>query len=305
MSLTKVADIPQNILDIYSRELIMEQLPRLHFRNFVNVKTEAGLQPGEKIKFISLDELPSGGELTDEDTPITKHKISGGEVFITLKEFGNGAEFSRKAAAFSIRGLMEDAKTVLGRDYLKVIDAYLRDIFLTTANKWYALADGTSGANTAAVAGMFDNKTLDGVVERANNLNMPKLVRGADQFFAFIGLPRQIRQMRASTGWLNARQYVDASQMLNGEAGRLNDVIFLQTTQMPTLVGAGAAAEDVHRGIFIGDRAVGYGESIPMELIPGPIEDFGRKQSIAWYSILGSGIVNDFLIEVQTKNALT
>jgi len=300
MPTTKVADIPQNILDIYSRELIMEQIPRLHFRRFVVEKMEAGLQPGKRIKFISLDELPDGGELPDEDVPIPKNKISGGEVFITLKEFGNAAEFSRKAENFSIRDLMQDATTLLGRDFAKTQDRDLRDAHLSTLNKWFSIAAGATGGSTGVVAANFDSVSLAGIVERAHDLNLPKMERGTDQFYVFVGTPHQIRTMRESPGWLDARRYVDPTDQMNGEAGRLNDVVFLQTTQMPILVGAGASSADVHRGILIGMNAVGLGESIPMELIPDPIEDFGRKQAIAWYSIWGASIVNDYLIEIQT-----
>lgn len=299
MATTQVADIPQNILDIYSQELILTQLPRLHFRNFVNEKTEAGLQPGEKIKFISLDELPAGGKLT-EGVPIPHHKITGGDVFITMDEFGNGTKFSRKAQNFSIRNLMEDATTLLGRDFVKAQDRDLRDAHLATANKWWATPSGTTGASTVEVDSNFDATALEGIVERAHTLNLPKLERGADQFYGFIGHPHQIRTMRGSAGWQNARQYVNPEQMLNGEAGRLDDVVFMQTTEMPILVGAGAAAIDVYRGVLIGANAVGLGLSVPMEIIPDPVEDHGRVIPVAWYSIWGADIVNDYLIEIQT-----
>ncbi len=300
MATTQVADIPQNILDIYSQELILTQLPRLHFRNFVNEKTEAGLQPGEKIKFISLDELPAGGKLT-EGVPIPHHKITGGDVFITMDEFGNGTKFSRKARTFSIRNLMEDATTLLGRDFVKVQDEDLRDAHLASANKWFTIAAGDTGSATGDVTSPFDSVALEGIVERAHTLNLPKLERGADQFYAFIGHPHQIRTMRASAGWQNARQYVNPEQMLNGEAGRLDDVVFMQTTQMPILSAAGSGGIDVYRGVLIGANAVGLGLSVPMEIIPDPVEDHGRVIPIAWYSIWGVDIVNDYLIEIQTS----
>lgn len=298
--LTKVADIPQQMLDIYSRYLIMDAMPLLYFRQFVEYKLEFGLEPGERIKFTKLDNLPKGGKLEDEDTPITKNKMTGSEKFITLDEFGNGASFSRRASKASLRNMMEDAKKVLGRDYVLVMDEYLRDVFLSTGNKFYAKADFTSGTAIGEVAGAFTAVLVDSLVEVAKNLNMPKLVRGADRFYAFIGTPRQIRQVRNSQGWLDARKYVNPADMLNGEAGRLNDVVFFDTTQMPSYTGVGSGGKNVHRGVFIGADSVGYGESVPMELIPEVPEDFGRKQAIAWYTIGGGDILNDYLIDVYT-----
>lgn len=301
--LTKVADIPQQMLDIYSKLLIMEAMPKMFFRQFVDYKLEFGLQPGEQIKFTKLDNLTKGGKLLDEDTPITKNKMTGSALYISLSEFGNAAAFSRRASLASLRNMLDDAKRVLGRDYQLVMDEYLRDIFLATANKYYVKADATSGTANSDVAGAFDSECVDAIIEVAKNLNMPKLVRGADQFYAFIGTTRQIRQIRRSAGWLDARKYTDPKDMLNGEAGRLNDVVFFDTTQMPTLSGVGAGSVNVSRGILIGSGAVGYGESVPMELIPETPEDFGRKQSIAWYTIAGAGILNDYLIDVRTSDA--
>lgn len=320
--LTKVADIPQQMLDIYSRLLIMEAMPLLYFRQFVDYKLEYGVEPGETIKFTKLDNLAEGGELVDEDTPIQKNKMSGSEKLITVKEFGNAAAFSRRSQKASLRNLMDDAKRVLGRDYAIVLDKFLRNNFLATANKHYTLPDGSAGGALNTVAGKFDDVTVDALVEIAKNLKMPKLRRGGDTFYGFVGTPRQIRQIRKSTGWLDARKYVNVQDMLNGEAGRFNDVVFFDSTQMPSkanattaggaenaeggivLEGVGAASVNVERGIFIGADAVGYGESIPMELIPEYPEDFKRKMAIAWYSIAGAGILNDYLIDVYTAETL-
>lgn len=303
--LTKIADIPQQMLDIYSRLLIEDAQPSLFFRQFVDYKLEFGLQPGESIKFTKLDNLTRGGILVDEDTPITKNKMTGSAVYATLNEFGNAASFSRRASKASLRNMMDDAKRVLSRDYAIVMDTYLRDVFQATANKFYMQADFTSGANVGTVAGRFTDVAVDSLVETAKNLNMPTMNRGGDNFYAFIGTAHQIRQIRNSAGWLDARRYVNPSDMLTGEAGRLNNVVFLDSTQMQRYSGQGASGKNVHRGIFIGGGpAVGYGESIPMELIPETPEDFGRKQSIAWYTIAGAKILNDYLIDVYTVEGI-
>ena len=302
--LTKVADIPQNLLDIYSKLVIMESMPRMYFRQFVDYKLEFGLQPGERIKFPKLDNIAMGGKLLDEDTPIPEQKMTGSEIYATLEEFGNAITMSRRSATASMRNMLDDAKKLLVRDYSIVIDTYLRDVFLGTANKLYVAASYAEGANLAAVATPFDKNVLDMCIEKAKNLNMPKLVRGSDQYYAFIGTPHQIRQIRDTKGWMSARMYVNPSEMLNGEAGRIEDVVFFDTTQMPKLTGVGAGSVNVHKGLFIGGDAVGYGESIPLELIPGEQKDYGRKIGLAWYTIGGARILNDNMIEVNTAEGI-
>lgn len=306
MALTKVADISQQMLDIYSRLLIMDAMPLLQFRQFVDYKADFSLQPGERMMFTKLDNLTEGGKLVDEDTPISKNKMTGSAEYISMYEFGNAASFSRRAAKASLIPMMDSARKVLGRDYSLVMDKYLRDVFQATANKFYTVAsDYSAGAALGSTDGCFTSTCVDSLVEYANKLNFPKLVRGGDSFFAFIGTPNAIRQIRSSSGWLDARRYVDPTQMLNGEAGRLNDVVFLMSTHMQASVAGGSGSCKMNRGMFIGGGpAVGYGESVPVELIPEDTEDFGRKQSIAWYTIAGGGILNDYLIDVYTKEGL-
>ncbi len=281
MALTKVADIPQQMLDIYARTILYDQMPNMYFRQFVDYRMEPGLQPGERMMFTKVDNLVEGGQLVDEDTPITKNKMTGSAKYINLVEFGNAASFSRRAAKASLISMMDAARKVLGRDYSIVMDKYLRDVYESTANKFYCYADYSSAASIASVGGKFTSTCVDTLVEIAKNMNMPKLSRGADKFFVYIGTPGAIRQIRNSGGWLDARRYVDPSDMLNGEAGRLNDVVFLDSTHMQFMAGVGSVTTaGVHRGIFMGDAAVGFGESIPLELIPDAAEDFGRKQPL-------------------------
>lgn len=302
--LTKIADIPQQMLDLYSRLLIMDAMPMLYFRQFVDYKLDFSVQPGERMMFTNLDNLVKGGKLVDEDTPITKNKMTGSSVYVSMYEWGNAAAFSRRASVASLRNMMEDCKKVLARDYALVMDEYLRDTFQTTANKIYMANNYVAGAVVGSVDAYLDHNALGTIVQKAKELNMPKLQRGADSFYAFVGNPNAIRQIRYSSRWLDARRYVNPSEMLNGEAGRLDDVVFFDTTQMQTTAGIGSNSVLCNRSMFIGAGCVALGESVPMELIPEVPEDFGRKQSIAWYTIAGAGILNDFAIEVYTKNGM-
>ena len=302
MPITKVADIPEDLRLIYSRETLRDALPQMHFRQLVQTRQEAK-EAGDTIKFRRLNNVNRGGQLVDEDTPIQQNKMTSSEIQVPLDEFGNAISFTRKASKSSVISLLDEAKLLLAEDYSLVIDSFLRDTFLNTLNKYYMAANGDDGGANNAVAGGFSDDGLDGIVEMAKMLSFPKFNRGGDQFWVFVGTARQIRQIRNSEKWLDARRYVNPSDMLTGEAGRLEGVIFVDSTQMneveiPT---ASLNSKDIHRGLLVGARSVGFGESIPLELIPGPLEDYGRKQSIAWYSIAGAGILNDYIIDVRTE----
>jgi hypothetical protein len=89
-----------------------------------------------------------------------------------------------------------------------------------------------------------------------------------------------------------------------GEIGRLNDVVFIETTQVApstTLAGAGGSTP-IYRAIFLGDNAFGHAISLPVELRDGGILDFGREHALAWYAIWGLGLITDQSVVLAETN---
>lgn len=50
---------------------------------------------------------------------------------------------------------------------------------------------------------------------------------------------------------------------------------------------------DVFQAVLFGDAYYGLAISLPVELRDNGVEDFGRKRSLAWYSIFGVGLLHD------------
>ena len=52
-------------------------------------------------------------------------------------------------------------------------------------------------------------------------------------------------------------------------------------------------AVNVYQAVLFGDAYYGLAISLPVELRDNGVEDFGRKRSLAWYSIFGCGKLHD------------
>ena len=50
---------------------------------------------------------------------------------------------------------------------------------------------------------------------------------------------------------------------------------------------------DVFQAVLFGDAYYGLAICLPVELRDNGVEDFGRKRSLAWYSIFGVGLLHD------------
>lgn len=298
---TKLEDMMAAVLPVITRPVILENMPLMVFRQFTTQKTDTQALPSDKIRFLKLGDLSGGGMLPDEDTPIANQKMGLNYVEIALAEFGNGVKMSRKALEMTPIPLLTDASTLLVRNELRRMDEYFRDIFLSTANKIYYKADGTSGTAMNEVARVFDDKVLKDAIEILETLDVPQFNRNGDLFWACIATPHVIRQLRDTSYWTEAHKYVNPELIWNGEVGRIEDVIFFKKSNMPVAAGAGAGAVDVHRTVLFGGNSVGEAIASAMEIIPAAAQDYNRWQGLAWYEIVGGGIIQDNIVEIATK----
>ena len=129
-----------------------------------------------------------------------------------------------------------------------------------------------------------------------------------DAYVCFVH-PHQARYLRADAAWVNAQNYTNPENILNGEIGRIEDERFVETTMIPyvlintqdiysdgvdsgtnTAVAANANAT-VYRSVMVGDYAVGMAEAVPVEMRDNGVQNFGRFHSIAWYGVHGVGLI--------------
>lgn len=121
--------------------------------------------------------------------------------------------------------------------------------------------------------------------------------------------PHQSRKLRDDPSWVNISNYADPNLQLTGEIGRIDDVRFIETTNITMIkkstqdiwadnedtgdntVVATNSATDVYQSIIVGDWAVGIAEGLPVELRDDGVTDFGRKHSLAYYGIWGVGLI--------------
>ena len=147
-------------------------------------------------------------------------------------------------------------------------------------------------------------------IEILSTANAPKY--GGQSWIAFVH-PHQSRVLRDDPAWINASNYGAPTQLFTGEIGKIDDTRFIETTLMcngavdaddaaydKTLVkgnkesdGASENGVNVYQALLFGDAYYGIAVSLPVELRDNGVEDFGRKRSLAWYSIFGVGLLHE------------
>lgn len=297
---------------VYSKEIEFKALPVMRFFQFATVKTELGTEPGLTISMLTYDNLALGGALT-EMTNMTTQALSGSTKQITVQEYGNAVSVSELLIQSSFDDIMASATTLLGRDYAMVVDCELRDAAL--GNESYIVYSGKKKARNALTAeDTLKVSTIKDAIEILATNNAPKY--GNTNWICFVH-PHQSRGLRDDSAWINASNYGAPDQLFTGEIGRIDDTRFIETTLMCN--GACAASDpafdanlkkgaegapadvDVYQAVIFGDAYFGIAFSLPVELRDNGVEDFGRKRSLAWYSIFGVGLLHkDYGVVIET-----
>lgn len=294
---------------VYSREIEFKALPIMRFSQFATVKTELGVTPGLTISMLTYDNLKLGGAL-EEMKDMNTQALSGSMKQITVQEHGNAVSNSELLIQSSFDDIMATTTTLLGRDYALVMDCELRDVALSGTNIVYG-GQRNSRANVTAADKLTVAVIKDAIEILATN-NAPKY--GNLYWICFVH-PHQSRDLRDDSAWINASNYGAPEQMFTGEIGRIDDTRFIETTLMCN--GAAAATDpsykaalksgtagnqtDIYQAVIFGDQYFGIAWSLPVELRDNGTEDFGRKRSLAWYAIWGTGLLhNDYGVVIET-----
>lgn len=283
------------VLTIYSKDIEFLAQPVCRFDQFAEIKTELGGAPGDQITFFKYNNLSAGGKLT-EGVDVVTEALGGAQVSITVDEYGKATSVTELLLQTSFDNIMSSASKLLAFNYAITLDTTARDTLIDGAAH-YVYADSKTGVNDLESDSYLTMKEVkDGVEVLATNL-VPKIA--GDHYVMFVS-PHQSRNLRDDPDWIAVGK-LDPVRLYNGQIGRIEDVVFIETTQVATDNNTQATPVPVHTGIMLGENAFGKAIVLPVNMRDSGVEDFGRKRSLMWYSIFGYGVLNeDNFVLIQT-----
>jgi N4-gp56 family major capsid protein len=238
--------------------------------------------------------------------------LTANQYAITVAEQGYAVAVSELLLNASFDDVMASSSRLLGRNMAKYLDGSARDSLYQSSSTIFGYAlpvtpigplspydAGVLAANYAALAGTqyFSVNVAKDAVETLATKNVPRI---GETYVAFID-PHQSRRLRDNPEFIEMTKYASAGNFMIGEIGRLNDVVYIETTQIRQYApGAGPAggtgqgnAGVTHGALFLGDNAFGHAIALPVELRDGGVLDFGREHALCWYAIWGFGLITD------------
>ena len=289
---TLKSELNSSVRTFYSKELIEQSLPQLVFYRFAKKKTDLSKEAGDSITFTKFADIEEGKELAD-GVQLTEEKLTDEEIKISVGEWGKAISVSELALQTNMFDLLDEQTKKLSKSYVKTLDSMLRDACLDTTNVIYGGQKTAAGDLT--VDDVFDTIAIKDAVEALSNADAPKI---DGEYYVCVATPHQLRSIRDDKDWINVQAYAGAKEIFRGEVGMYEGVRFVETTQMPSLTAAEALAKygvniPLYEAVIFGENSFAYAEALPVEVRDNGVQDYGRKHGLAWYSIMGSGLIEE------------
>lgn len=323
-------------------------MPILRFEQFAVKKTELGVAPGLQVNFLRWRNL-DGAKTLVEGVRMETSALSAEQIVITVAEQGFAIAVTELLLNASFDDVMASGARLLGRNMATFLDSQCRDVLMNAVSVLYGYDklgattqtrtrlspyDGGVPGNSGNIAtGQFDLTAwaVKDISETLASKNVPRL---GETYVVFVH-PHQSRRLRNDPEFIEVTKYASPGNFMLGEIGRMNDCVFIETTQVykgnpgdkqqqsyaswpgyPTASagtgntsqtaggmqypGGPTATPPVYTALAIGDNAFGHAIALPVELRDGGVLDFGREHALAWYSIWGLGLITDYAV-VQIK----
>jgi N4-gp56 family major capsid protein len=268
--------------------------PAVRFRQFCDAQEAFGLGKGDTFSWnVYSDVATQGGAINETDKmPETNFTIA--QSSLTVGEYGNSVPFTGKLDDLSEQPLTDIIHKVLKHDARKAFDTAAWTQFALTpltvqpasGSSTTAIdfrTDGTVAANTTVAMNKAHVRLIaDQLAER----NIPAY--DGESYFA-VGRPSTFRTLKDDLEGIH--QYTDQGWriIMNGEKGSYNGIRFVEQT---VIADRGWTDPDSDQAFFFGADTVCEAISIPEEIRGKIPTDFGRDRGVAWYALLGYGIVH-------------
>lgn len=292
-----------------SDELRMGVQATAKFRQFADVKDAWGkvTRSGQTFTWDTVPMMTRGNRsLTETNTiPRVQHTVLQGT--LTIDERGVSVPYTEKLEKLSKFSVRQPIMKALKYDAQCDLDALAHQQFNATPLRYVSSTTGTgvlttNGTATGTNSTALNTTHVKHIIDTMKERNIP-VYEGGDYYS--LARPTTFRTFKNNLETIH--QYTDSglTMIMNGEVGRYESCRFIEQTSVP----AGGAADSTTFDPFTdtgdawnvggSDWCFFFGEDTVAEAIHTAEEirakipdDFGRSKGVAWYALLGFGLVH-------------
>jgi N4-gp56 family major capsid protein len=271
-----------------SRKLRTALQPMVRFRQFCDAREAFGKGKGDTFNWnVYSDVATQGGTLNETDVmPETNFTIT--QSSLTVTEYGNSVPFSKKLDDLSEHPVTEIIHKVLKNDARKALDSAAYAQFALTPVRIQGTATPaivvTENSTPAGQSVAFSNDHAKLIADEIAERDVPTF---DGTHYMAIARPSTLRAFKDDLEAIH--QYVSEGWhvIMNGEKGRYEGIRYCEQTN---IAAEGWANTDAI--FFFGSDTVVEAFSIQEEIRGKIPTDYGRSRGVAWYALLGYGLVH-------------
>jgi N4-gp56 family major capsid protein len=280
-----------------SRKLRTALQPMVRFRQFCDAREAFGKGKGDTFNWnVYSDVTTQGGTLNETDImPETNFTISQNS--LTVTEYGNSVPFTKKLDDLSEHPVTEIIHKVLKNDARKALDAAANAQFELTPLRIVGTGTGatisvtTNGTPSGAPDSEFSNTQAKLVADEMAERDIPTF---DGTHYMALARPTTLRAFKDDLEAIH--QYVSEGWhvIMNGEKGRYEGIRYCEQTN---IAAEGWTFSDAI--FFFGQDTVVEAFSIQEEIRGKIPTDYGRSRGVAWYALLGYGLVHTDAVQAR------
>lgn len=286
------------LIDEASAELVHDQFAQ---------KRNIPKNGGKTIEFRKFASLPKATTPLTEGVTPDGRSLEATNITATVSQYGDYIVQSDILELTSIDNTIVEATKLLGRQAGLTLDTITRNIMQSGTYVYYA--PKSDGSEVTSRAGLDDTcKLTVDVVKRVVALlkknNAPKI----DGYYVAIVHPLVAYDLMSDSEWIDAFKYTDATNIYNGELGKIAGVRFVESTEAKIYTGG------VFGTLIFGANAYGTTEltgggleTIIKQLGSSGVADaLNQRSSIGWKATKTAEIlVQPYLYRVESKGTLS
>lgn len=263
---TRAVEIPAEINNFYSRELLERAVPLFVHTSFAQVRDIPRNYGTDTIKFRKY------GALTAQTTPLTEgvtpagKQLSTTDITAEVEWYGDFITLTDEVLIESIDPILVEAAEVLGEQLADSLDQLCRDIVAAGTTVQYASTATSTGTVTSAML-MTRAEVKEMVLTLKNNDAKPLTSRidpntgyntvPLNRCFVMIATPSTVHDLSDATGWVPLEKYPNKGDIMPGEQGSVGGVRVIETTNAKVKTGEGSGSIDVHCSLVLAKNAYG------------------------------------------------
>lgn len=316
MATTTRTQIPREVNNFYDRVLLERLRPYLQFLRFGQVRDIPNKAGTNVIRFRRYGALaPATTPLTEGTTP-TATALSVTDITATVLAYGSFVTLTDVVQYETPDPILTETSEILAEQAADTLEELAREIL--SAGTTVRFANGV--ASRATVAANISVADVQIAVRTLQINRAKKITRmvNTDTGYAtspvdaaYIGLvgPHVLRNLKGLTGWVPIEKYANKADVIEGEAGSIDEVRFVLTQNARIWVGAGSGGVDVYATLILGKDAYGMtrisGEALKNIVKPlgsaGSADPLDQRSTSGWKATFVTRILNELaMIRIES-----